>query len=228
MVQSLFTGEKLTCIRGGRTVFTGLDLSISQGEALVLEGPNGSGKSSLIRLLSGLVRPRSGHLFWHGQDVTREPEIYQQQLHYIGHRNAIKPVLTVLENLSYWAGFSPEKPSDLSRLEQALIQFNMLALKDTPANLLSSGQSRRLALSRLLATEKALWLLDEPSVGLDVNSVALLETAICAHRAKGGAVILATHTEIGLDTPQRINLSNYSPLYNTALLKQEHLEESWI
>ncbi|WP_020594572.1 heme ABC exporter ATP-binding protein CcmA [Kiloniella laminariae] len=228
MGQSLFIGEKLTCIRGGRTVFAGLDLSIGKGEVLVLEGPNGSGKSSLIRLLSGLIRPRNGSLFWQGQDATREPEIYQQKIHYIGHRNAIKPVLTVLENLGYWAGCSPKKSQDLSGLEQALDQFNMLSLKDTPANLLSSGQSRRLTLSRLLATDKPLWLLDEPSVGLDVSSVALLETAIRRHREKGGAVILATHTAIDLDSPKRMNLSDFSPLYNTSLLQQESLEESWI
>ncbi len=224
MGSSLFQGEDLTCIRGGRTVFLGLNFNLAQGQALILEGPNGSGKSSLIRMLSGLVRPKLGKLVWQDQDATREPEIFQRHIHYIGHRNAIKPVLTVLENLAYWSGKKKDDPS----LDDALDHFRMLPLKHTPANLLSSGQSRRLTLSRLLASERSVWLLDEPSVGLDVASVALLEEVIKTHRSKGGSVIFATHSPIQVENPNRLNLQDYSPLYNKELLAVENDEESWI
>ncbi|WP_179188195.1 heme ABC exporter ATP-binding protein CcmA [Kiloniella majae] len=224
MGNSLFQGEDLTCIRGGRTVFLGLSFNLAQGQALILEGPNGSGKSSLIRMLSGLVRPKLGKLLWQGQDATKEPEIFQSHIHYIGHRNAIKPVLTVLENLAYWSGKTKDDPS----LYDALDHFRMLPLKHTPANLLSSGQSRRLTLSRLLASERSVWLLDEPSVGLDVASVALLEEVIKTHRSKGGSVIFATHSPIHVENPNRLNLQDYSPLYNKELLAIENDEESWI
>ncbi|KKJ76034.1 hypothetical protein WH95_14780 [Kiloniella litopenaei] len=224
MGNSLFHGEDLTCIRGGRTVFLGLNFSLSEGEALILEGPNGSGKSSLIRMLSGLVRPKLGKILWQQQDATKEPEIVQRHIHYIGHRNAIKPVLTVLENLAYWSGKTKDDPS----LDDALDHFRMLPLKHTPANLLSSGQSRRLTLSRLLASERSVWLLDEPSVGLDVASVALLENVIQTHRSKGGSVIFATHSPIHVESPSRLNLQDYSPLYNKELLAVEDDEESWV
>ncbi|WP_417430459.1 heme ABC exporter ATP-binding protein CcmA [Kiloniella sp.] len=224
MGRSLFQGEDLTCIRGGRTVFLGLNFNLAQGQALILEGPNGSGKSSLIRMLSGLVRPKLGKLVWQDQDATREPEIFQRHIHYIGHRNAIKPVLTVLENLAYWSGKKKDDPS----LDDALDHFRMLPLKHTPANLLSSGQSRRLTLSRLLASERSVWLLDEPSVGLDVASVALLEDVIKTHRSKGGAVIFATHSSINVENPNKLNLQDYSPLYNKKLLAVENEEDSWI
>ncbi|WP_120498021.1 heme ABC exporter ATP-binding protein CcmA [Kiloniella sp. EL199] len=224
MGSSLFQGEDLTCIRGGRTVFLGLSFNLEQGQALILEGPNGSGKSSLIRMLSGLVRPKLGKLLWQGQDATKEPEIFQRRIHYIGHRNAIKPVLTVLENLAYWSGKTKDDPS----LDDALDHFRMLPLKHTPANLLSSGQSRRLTLSRLLASERSVWLLDEPSVGLDVASVALLEDVIKTHRSKGGSVIFATHSPIHVENPNRLNLQDYSPLYNKELLAVEDDEESWV
>ena len=224
MGSSLFQGEDLTCIRGGRTVFLGLNFNLAQGQALILEGPNGSGKSSLIRMLSGLVRPKLGKLVWQDQDATREPEIFQRHIHYIGHRNAIKPVLTVLENLAYWSGKKKDDPS----LDDALDHFRMLPLKHTPANLLSSGQSRRLTLSRLLASERSVWLLDEPSVGLDVASVALLEDVIKTHRSKGGVVIFATHSPINVENPNKLNLQDYSPLYNKKLLAVENEEDSWI
>ncbi|WP_417455079.1 heme ABC exporter ATP-binding protein CcmA [Kiloniella sp.] len=224
MGSSLFQGEDLTCIRGGRTVFLGLNFNLAQGQALILKGPNGSGKSSLIRMLSGLVRPKFGKLVWQDQDATREPEVFQRHIHYIGHRNAIKPVLTVLENLAYWSG----KTKDDSSLDDALDHFRMLPLKHTPANLLSSGQSRRLTLSRLLASERSVWLLDEPSVGLDVASVALLEDVIKTHRSNGGAVIFATHSPINVENPNKLNLQDYSPLYNKELLAVENEEDSWI
>ncbi|MFD2205129.1 heme ABC exporter ATP-binding protein CcmA [Kiloniella antarctica] len=224
MGKSLFSGENLTCIRGGRTVFIGLNFHLNESSALILEGPNGSGKSSLIRILSGLLRPRLGSLTWQEQDATKEPEIFQDHIHYIGHRNAIKLVLSVQENLSYWSGLNKDDP----QLDKALDQFNMLPLKNTPANLLSSGQSRRLALSRLLASKRKLWLLDEPSVGLDIASVQLLEQAITKHRASGGSVIFATHSPIKVTTPTILNLRDYSPLYNRGLVNLDDEEECWI
>ncbi len=224
MGKSLFDGENLTCVRGGRNVFMGLNFHLAESSALILEGPNGSGKSSLIRILSGLLRPRLGSLIWQGQDATKEPEIFQEHIHYIGHRNAIKPVLTVQENLTYWSG----RDKDDTHLDMALDQFNMLPLKNTPANLLSSGQSRRLALSRLLASKRKLWLLDEPSVGLDVASIKLLEQAIAEHRSTGGSVIFATHSPIEVEAPTKLNLRDYSPLYNRALINLDDEEESWV
>ncbi len=224
MGKSLFSGENLTCVRGGRNVFIGLSFHLTESSVLILEGPNGSGKSSLIRILSGLLRARTGTLTWQNEDATNEPEIFQKHIHYIGHRNAIKPVLTVQENLSYWSGLD-QNDTDL---DKALDQFNMLPLKNTPANLLSSGQSRRLALSRLLASRKKLWLLDEPSVGLDVASVKLLEHVIDQHLLTGGSVIFATHSPIDVKAPTRLNLREYSPLYNNALINLDDEEECWV
>lgn len=191
----MITAENLTCVRGGRVIFSGLDFALASGEALHVAGPNGCGKSSLLRLLSGLLRPVRGAV-----DC-------RYRLHYLGHRNAFKSLLSVRENLATWAG--AERKS--AREDLALSCFQLDKLSETPAALLSSGQGRRLALARLMAVDRPLWLLDEPSVGLDKASVAGLEQVIARHREQGGAVILTTHTPLSLPQATVLNLEDYRP-----------------
>jgi heme exporter protein A len=200
-----FTGDDLICVRGERTVFTGLRFSVSEGDALILSGANGSGKSSLLRLMAGLLLPAGGMLRRNGQPVADDPDRHRSSLHYVGHLDAVKPVLTVAENLAFWA----EIKGGNVAVETALETFGLTRLTDTSARLLSAGQRRRLNLARIAASPAPLWLLDEPAVALDTASVAILVELIAAHRAEGGIVILSTHSELGIENALELPLGEF-------------------
>lgn len=185
-----FSGEMLSCRRGGRTVFAGLNFAVPAGGALVLRGPNGSGKTTLLRLMAGLAHPSAGRLLW-SDAALDDPESHARRLRFIGHLDAIKPALTVRENLAFWAGFWGTP--DTGGVRQAMSVFGLLSLAAFPARLLSAGQRHRLALARLIACPAPLWLLDEPANALDDASTAALTETIAAHRARGGIVVLASH-----------------------------------
>ncbi len=154
----------------------------------MLRGANGSGKTTLLRVMSGLIRPTRGQLAWDGQ-ALEDPELHGARLRFIGHLDAVKPALTVAENLSFWQALWG---GDVA-IHDALAALDLAHLAAFPARLLSAGQRHRLALSRLLAAPAPLWLLDEPGNALDDRSLGLLAAAIASHRAKGGMVIAASH-----------------------------------
>ncbi len=209
---TLFTGQNLVCIRGERRVFAGLDFVLDSGGALVLAGPNGSGKSSLLRLMAGLLRPASGALAWDGAATAADPEAHHARLHYVGHLDPVKPVLTVAENLGFWAGLRPGRragnPGDA--VGPALETFGIAHLADVPGRFLSAGQKRRLTLARIVTAPAPLWLLDEPTAALDEAATASLEAAIAGHRAGGGMVVVATHAKMALDGAQVLDLTRFA------------------
>jgi heme exporter protein A len=204
---SLFEGRDLLCIRGERRVFAGLSFAVPPGGALLLTGPNGSGKSSLLRLMAGLLRPAAGAMTWAGSPVAEDAEAHRARVRYVGHLNALKTVLTTAENVAFWARLAGAGGADV---ERALAGFGLTPLAPVAGRLLSSGQRRRVALARLLAAPGDLWLLDEPSVGLDQASLAALSTAIAAHRAGGGRVIAATHTPIDMPGAETLDLGAFA------------------
>lgn len=205
---SLFEGRNLICIRGGRHVFAGLGFAVSAGGALVLVGPNGSGKSSLLRLMAGLSRPASGGLSWAGAEIAGDPEAHRARVRYIGHLDCVKAVLSVSENLSFWAGqYGPAGPDEVRRGLEAFALENLAGL---PGQVLSAGQRHRLALARLAASPGELWLLDEPTVGLDTAAQEHLTAAIAAHRGAGGRVVAATHTPMDLPGAQTLTLEPFA------------------
>jgi heme exporter protein A len=205
-----FAGDALACIRAERLVFQGLSFALGEGGALRLTGPNGSGKSSLLRVMAGFIRPAAGSLTWDGAEVARDREAHGARLAFIGHLDAAKPVLTVDESVRFWARLYGAADR-AAATETALEAFDLLRLADFPVRLLSAGQRRRLALARLLAAPATLWLLDEPTTGLDAASVARLEAAVAGHRAAGGLVVLATHTEVALPEAQTLALEDFAP-----------------
>ncbi len=191
--------EALDCVRGERTVFTDVGLAVSPGNALVLTGANGSGKSSLLRLLAGLLAPAGGRILWDGEDVTEDRAAYSARLRYVGHQNVLKPALTVTENLTFWAGLHGDPKAAARMVAAALERLGLDHLANVPAQLLSAGQRRRLALARIAVAPAPLWLLDEPTVTLDHESVATVEGLMADHCAGGGLIVVATH--IGLKVP---------------------------
>jgi len=194
---SLFEGRDLLCVRGERKVFARIGFALDEGQALVLRGSNGSGKSSLLRLMAGLLRPVKGAIDWDGAPVAGDPEAHNRRLHYVGHLDAVKAALSVSENLAFWSALcrGHAKPDAVGR---ALARFGLAALADIPARMLSAGQKRRLALSRLVAAPAALWLLDEPTIGLDADSVAVLRDVIQEHLGEGGLAVIATHGDLAV------------------------------
>jgi heme exporter protein A len=202
------TAERLAASRGERPLFGGLGFALDAGDALVLTGPNGSGKSSLLRLLAGFGRPTAGALAWDGRPLGEDPDAYRRQLHYLGHQEALKPALTVRETLGFWADLAERPLSDPAGPLTALGLGHKAA---TPCRFLSSGQRRRLALSRLLAWDAPLWLLDEPTVGLDDEALGLIAGLIERHRAGGGMVVLATHQPLPLANTRSLSLADFPP-----------------
>lgn len=182
-------------MRGGRRIFAGLSFALERGDAVLLRGPNGSGKSSLLRILAGFLAPAVGRLVWDGEPVAHDPGAHRARLHYVGHLNAIKNELSARENLAFAAALAGGQ----GPLADGLDAFGLAPLADVPGRLLSAGQKRRLALARLLAARRPLWLLDEPGVGLDRASRERLAGAIAAHRNGGGIALIATHGDVELD-----------------------------
>lgn len=178
----------LSCQRGRRTVFNGLSFALKPGEALLVSGPNGAGKTSLLRQIAGLLPLAAGRLAFEGAGTDAElPEL----CHYVGHLNAVKTSFSVRENLAFWAEFLGENGTSLDR---ALTAFGLTPLAELPAGLLSAGQKRKLALSRLFAAPRPIWLLDEPQVSLDAASLRVLDAAIESHLDSGGIALVASHT----------------------------------
>lgn len=202
----IFTGTGLAALRGEKRLFSGLDFHLRPGGALVLTGPNGSGKSSLLRLMAGFGRPVAGHFTWDGTDVARDAEAHRARLHYVGHQDGLKPALTVGETLGFWAALAGCRLGDPAT---ALAPLGLAGLATTPCRFLSSGQRRRLALSRLSVRPAPLWLLDEPAVGLDVAALTALGALIARHRASGGSVVLSTHQGIALDGADTLSLADF-------------------
>jgi heme exporter protein A len=195
----------LHCHRGGRLVFSGVNFTVGAGEALIVTGRNGAGKSSLLRMIAGLVRLAKGQLYFEGGD----PELsIAEQAHYLGHQDALKPALSVVENLAFWAGFLGAAAPDLAGTLDAV---GLGPLARLPAAYLSAGQRRRLSIARLLAVKRPIWLLDEPTSTLDVSAQERLGALMTEHLGSGGLILAATHGPIGLAQAQELRLDPPAP-----------------
>ena len=175
--------SNLRVARGGLPVLEGVSFTLDPGKVLILRGPNGIGKTTLLRSVAGLQPPLSG-------TVTGA----EDNIAYAAHSDGLKPALTVAENLNFWASVFGTQS-----IEAALEAYNLTALRHRPAGALSAGQKRRLGLSRMLVTGRAIWVMDEPTVSLDQSSVALFASAVRHHLAAQGSALIATHIDLGLD-----------------------------
>lgn len=204
--------KNLQCIRGDRELFTDLSFSLETHQLMMLEGRNGSGKTTLLRALCGLYLADQGEILWENETIKKQDEAYRRELLYLGHLNAIKADLSVLENLRINTLLASESASE-SELMDALDTIGLYAFEDFPCSQLSQGQKRRVALARLLISKAKLWILDEPFVALDIAAVELLQSIIAKHVDNGGMVILTTHQEVPLTSGKikRLSLNEFSP-----------------
>jgi heme exporter protein A len=193
-------GNQVSCERGGRFLFRGLSFRLSPGEAITVLGPNGAGKTSLLRIIAGLLPPAEGMIALEGAGGP-----VAEACHFLGHLDGVKGALTVAENLDFSRALLGGEGTSA---ETALARLGLGALSGLPAHVLSAGQRRRLALARLLAALRPIWLLDEPTAALDAAGKEVLADMIGEHRAGGGMVIAATHLDLELDGAREIFISN--------------------
>lgn len=177
------SADNLTLARGGVPVVAGLSFALAPGAALILRGPNGAGKTTLLRTVAGLLDPLEGEINGHKDGVA-----------YAGHADGMKSMLTVAENLRFWAAIFGRK-----EIETAMDSYALMPLANRFAGTLSAGQKRRLGLARLLVTGCKIWVLDEPTVSLDTDAVAMFARAVQAHLGQGGSALIATHIDLGLE-----------------------------
>jgi heme exporter protein A len=182
----------VTGVRGGRTLFTGMTFTVAPGGAALVSGPNGVGKSSLLRIAAGLLAPATG-------------TVAAPRCALMAEAAALDAGQPLHAALGFWAALDA-MPEPVRRVTDALTATGLLPLVDVPVRLLSTGQRRRAALARVVASQAPLWLLDEPANGLDTDSVAMLERLIATHRAHGGIALVATHSAVALPDAQAIVL----------------------
>jgi heme exporter protein A len=197
------SASNLACHRGGREVFAGVSFAVASGEVLAVTGRNGAGKSSLLRTIVGLVRVAAGSLALEGGEAELT---IAEQAHYLGHQDALKPSLSVAENLKFWSGFLGRKAADDAA---GLAAVGLDPLADLPAAYLSAGQRRRLSIARLVAVKRPIWLLDEPMSTLDAAAQDRLAALMATHLAEGGLILAATHGPLGLAATRELRLDEF-------------------
>lgn len=192
--------ENLAAERSGESVFSDISFSLGKGDGLIVTGPNGAGKSTLLRVIAGLLPSLGGSLQFDGADNWTD---LADACHYLGHKNAMKDALSVRENLSFWQAFfgSPHMTVD-----DALDYVGLHSTADLPFGYLSTGQRRRISIAKLLINYRPVWLLDEPTAGLDADSEQVLSHLLREHLDDGDIAIVATHLPLGLDGMKELKL----------------------
>lgn len=186
--------EDLAVERGGRRLFDGFSLELAGGEAVALTGANGAGKTSLLRVVAGLLRPASGGVRFERDGVAVEAdEARADAVHLLGHHDGLKSARTAAEELAFWSAWTG---ADASRVEQAITTLHLAPLLDLEVRKLSAGQRKRVALARLVAAPRSLWLLDEPLAPLDAQRRLLMGELMQAHLTGGGMILAAVHDSL--------------------------------
>src|ERR1700675_1341134 len=194
-------GEKVHVCRGDRHVLKGVSLELRAGELMHVSGPNGTGKTTLLRVVSGLLRPEQGSVAWRGRPITSAPTDYQNEIAYASHEPALKSDLTALENLRFMVGL--KRRVTASELRSSLERTGVAHCADLPARVLSAGQRRRVAMARVLAFRADLWLLDEPFTNLDGSGSSLVSALLDEHVGQGGVALVVAHHDLNVAVQTR-------------------------
>ena len=220
--KTALVAENLACVRGGRWVFAGLSFTLESGGLLYLRGRNGSGKSTLLRLIAGFVPAKSGTLSFGTSNWLAAGPAADEAVIYAGHDNALKPVLTLRENAVAYARLMTGAAPCADALEAAAHVFGLGRLLDQPARLFSSGQKHRANLMRFALIRRPVWLMDEPTVGLDATNRSALAALMQTHLDAGGMILAATHDPIGVEG-HVLTLEDFEPEVQPVA----DLDEAW-
>lgn len=201
----MLTCHNVSCIRGEDTIFRQLGFTVGIQTTVMVVGPNGSGKTSLLKMIAGLIPPAEGEILWFGEPIQKVYSDYSKELLYIGHKNAIKQELTVLDNILLWARI---RHTELM-VDAALHYFNLTDKVDIPCYMLSAGWQRRVALARLMACFARLWILDEPLANLDEEGKRLMINLINSRTSQGGIVLVSSHSPLPLSSACEIDLKDF-------------------
>jgi len=207
--------ENLSANRGEQTIFAHISFQLTAGDALIVTGTNGSGKSTLLRVIAGLLPNFSGNMVVEG-GIEDKP--IAEYCHYLGHQNALKPTMSVAENLLFWQQHCGTPDLEIT---EALQKIDLAGTYDIPIAYLSAGQKRRIAIARLLVTKRQIWLVDEPTAALDAKSEAMFSNLLQTHMASGGIVIAATHQPLGLKNTKNLDMDKHQVI--PELLEDEYL-----
>ncbi len=194
----------LAAERGGEIIFSDLNFSVSGGQAMVVTGPNGSGKSTLLRIICGLLPAAYGEV---QLEIGAEMLKASSLIHYLGHQNAMKPALSVRENLDFWQKFHGEKALEI---EDALEAVGLPDIDHLPFGYLSTGQKRRVSIAKLLMSDRPIWVVDEPTAGLDRASEKRFAELMGEKLEDGGIIVAATHIPLGLAQVMSVDIGDYS------------------
>ena len=201
----MILANNITCRRGNKIIFRNLSFKIEEGIATIISGKNGAGKTSLLRILANLLKPRSGELIWKGKSIYKNIEDYHKQITYIADKNCSKEGLTVIENMNFWKHLYASSITHESFMK-LLDNLSLRAFINEPVNKLSTGQKRKLELTRLIIEERYLWILDEPFLGLDQDTVNIIGQTITDHLIQKGLVILSSHVPVSISLKKYIDL----------------------
>ena len=207
MTAPLLELQRLACERDGRTLFSNLHYQVNPGDIVQVLGPNGSGKTTLLRVITGISNDFEGELRWQGLPMAKARLDFRNHLLYIGHLPAIQRSLTAEENLRWFSGL--DRGHQQTGISEALKEVGLGGYEDVPCHQLSAGQLRRVALARLFLTPAMLWILDEPFTAIDTTGVERLRVLIREHTGGGGAVVLTTHQDLGIDGVKLLNLLDF-------------------
>ncbi len=207
------TVEALSCQRGDKILFSDLTYCWKSGDFVQIEGYNGIGKTSLLRILVGLIQPRSGKVFWNNTELKKDREDYHHNLLYLGHHTGIKPELTAWENLKFYQKITDCQQDD-EILWETLEKVGLFGREDILASQLSAGQQKRVALARLWLSKAPLWILDEPFTAIDKEGVKELTYLFEQHTKQNGIVILTSHQEILSNQLKKLSLEKYKYIDN--------------
>ena len=188
----MLSAQQISCHRQNRVLFQQLDFTVLPGQILQVEGPNGAGKTTLLRMMAGLLKPDDGDILWQSQSIEKLKEDYTRHLLYLGHKPAVKSLLTPYENLLFYYQMHHKEPEG-ERIWQALEEVSLIGYEDVPVCQLSAGQQRRANLARLWLSEASLWILDEPFTAIDVAGVKRLTERFHQHAELGGIILFTSH-----------------------------------
>lgn len=203
----MLISKNVSCSYNNRVIFENVNVNLGAGALVILHGPNGSGKTSFLKILSGINTPWGGDVYWNDRQIADAIQDDELRINYQGHDYAVKPELTVLENIEFWA----ELAGNPSKIEEAMDAFDLLGSENVLCADLSDGWKKRVALARLICCPANVWLLDEPYNNLDVKVSGVLDNLIVDYAKAGGIVMLSSHTLVPIEKADKLNIAAFAP-----------------